>query len=308
MKKTTLTIFFIITFPSLALGAESKILVATPKLGSGVYTIEVRVNTGDEEINAIEGQFIYDQNTLNLEKIITGQSVVGAWLKEPQDSKGKIKFSGIITSGYKGSNGEILSLYLSAKRAGETTVSFSGKVYLNDGEGTAEEINLNSEKFNTVILKEPELLSVLSKDITPPKIIQSEISQNEAMFNGQPFIIVFAKDEESGVAIYELALTETNFSPEEVLKNSEIYWQTFNSPALLSEGFADKYVYVRVKNKEDNTTAQLISTPRQLSPQSPISLLRKWWGLGIIILIIFGLIWGLRRFLSRHGSSYKTSN
>ncbi len=300
MKKIIILIYFLIPFTVFAGSPIFKI--DTPQKASGVYKIEILINTENEEYNAIEGDFFYDKDLIDVTNIITADSIVAAWLINPKAVSGNVKFSGVIPNGYKGSSGNIFSIYATAKNEGKVKIAFQGKAYLNDGLGTIKNISLLEDEFSVVKFDKPEVLSELTEDAISPIILQSAISQNEMMYEGAPFLIVHAKDGESGVANYEFALSDNELKEEEIPVSIDLVWQKFSSPTVLPEFFEEKFVYIRVTDQSGNVTTQLVSPPRQLSPESWGVWLKEWWGLGIIVILVLGLIWlALRRHL--HASS-----
>lgn len=299
-------IFAIILFlvPFLVNAAGIKTSVSTEIKGSGVYVIEVLLNSDKESVNAIEGEIKIPLQSINIEKISTGKSIVTVWLQEPSLSDNPIRFSGVIAKGFDGVNGVLFKIYATAKISGEASILASGKAYLNDGKGTVREIVKKDETYSLAKFEKREALAdAITIDETPPRILQSAISENEAMFDGKPFIIVHAKDDESGVSKYELGLSDVRKDPKEIANDETIQWQIFASPALLPDNFFEKYVYIKVEDKDGNIIAQLVSSPKQLSPENQLIWLKKWWGFCILIVIVFGLILIVRWLLRRHGSN-----
>jgi hypothetical protein len=294
--------------PFLVSAAGISASMSTETKGSGVYVIEVLLNSDKESINAIEGEIKIPLQSINIEKISTGKSIVTVWLQEPSLNDSPIRFSGVIAKGFNGDRGVLFKIYATAKTSGEASILASGKAYLNDGNGTVREIAKKEESYSLAKFEKQEALAqAITVDETPPRILQSAISENEAMFDGKPFIIVHAKDDESGVSKYELGLSDTRKDPKEVANDSSIQWQVFASPALLPDNFFEKYVYIKVEDKDGNIIAQLVSSPKQLSPENQISWLKKWWGFCILIVIVFGLILIVRWLLRRHGSTPSSS-
>lgn len=296
-------IFCILFIANSVYASELAIDITSVREGSGVYIANINLNIGTSTINAIEGSINFDSKKLNVEKIITGKSIIKAWILQPEVNSDNIAFSGIVPGGYTGTEGNIFQVIFSANTKSEAVVSGNLKTFLNDGFATGGLESKFEQKFNTVAIIDKSVLNEIVTDTAPPKILQSVISQNDAMFDGVPFIVVSAKDEESGIAKLEIAIADQKIPESDINLESKLEWVEIQSPAVLPENFDKKYVYTRVIDREGNYVAQLVSLPRQLSPENFINRLKDWWGFGILIVLVFGIFVAIRRFLRRHGTT-----
>lgn len=126
--------------PALAAGAS---LYLAPSAGTYVinnaFTISVKVNSGGEAINAVEGLISYDKDLLDATAVSSGGSIISLWISDPAISKtaGTISFSGGSPKPYTGTAGQIISITFKSKKAGKAFVRFSsGAVTAHDGKGT----------------------------------------------------------------------------------------------------------------------------------------------------------------------------
>jgi len=109
------------------------------KIGDPV-TVTVYVNTQSKAINNAEAIINLPKDLLEFVSIDNQGSIFPSWVEQPRYSKqsGNISFNGgVPTPGYNGGNGEIFSVILRAKSAGDAEIFFSdAAVRANDGLGT----------------------------------------------------------------------------------------------------------------------------------------------------------------------------
>lgn len=283
--------------------AEIHIDVTTKEPKSGIYIADVKLETLEKSLNALDGELIFDSDKLLVERIYTGKSVVKSWILSPVSKNGKIVFSGIIPGGFSGEGGNLFTIIFSSLDEGEVALGTNYQFFLNDGKGTSLQKSSSTSRFLAVSLKNKDDLNNLTFDDKPPRILQSVIAQNDAMFDGKPFIVVTAKDEESGLSRFEIALADKKISDDLLNTSDVLSWQEISVPSVLPDSFEKKYLYARVIDVEGNLVAQLVSAPKELSPESLVKRLKDSYGLVILVIIIFGALLFVRRFLRRHGST-----
>ncbi len=114
--------------------------------GSGSYSlgksfsVKVMVNSGGGVgINAAEGEIHYNPAYLLVTSLSQAGSIFNLWTTNPtySNTDGKVTFGGGSPSAYKGNAGSIFSITFTAKKTGDTDVTFtSGIVLAADGKGT----------------------------------------------------------------------------------------------------------------------------------------------------------------------------
>lgn len=138
------TVFLFLTLPFFA-KASGASLYLSPGAGSffvgSIFDVSIFVNTGGEDVNAVEVNLEFDPLKLQVASPSTGKSFIEVWVSQPTYSnrKGKMSFMGGIPSpGINTSSGLVSTVTLRAIAPGETTINFfsSSKVLLNDSEGT----------------------------------------------------------------------------------------------------------------------------------------------------------------------------
>lgn len=142
MKKVSLFICisaFVVFFPRFA-GAAT--LYFSPSGGSfsvgSTFSVSVRTNTQGQAVNTAEATITYTADTLELVSVGGGSSFPLQTPGSPSKSFGQAYFSGgVPTPGYNGVSGSVGSMTFRAKAVGTAQLAIdSGKILLNDGEGT----------------------------------------------------------------------------------------------------------------------------------------------------------------------------
>jgi len=141
-----LFLIFSFLFAVFALPAEaqSASLYLNPSSASytlgNTFSIDVKVNTGGQAINAAQGTLVYDTNAFESVSISKSGSVFTLWTQDPvvSPADGTISFGGGIPNpGFTGSSGKLFSISLKVRTTGIGTINWSsGAVLANDGKGT----------------------------------------------------------------------------------------------------------------------------------------------------------------------------
>lgn len=144
--------------------------VGTYNLNSN-FTVAVKVDSGEEAINAAEANINYDAETLEIVSVSKANSIFNLWTANPNfsNASGKISFGGGAQSpGFKGSGGNIFNITFKAKKVGEVgLVINSGAVLANDGKGTNVLSSINGGKYT--ISPEVNMPEVNNPDINKAK-------------------------------------------------------------------------------------------------------------------------------------------
>lgn len=119
------------------------ILFMLPEKGTFIideeFTATVNVDT-NMEINAVSGKIYFPVDELEVIGLSKEGSIFTLWTVEPlySNEDGTIQFAGgLPTPGFKGSEGEILTITFKTKQEGEANVEFEeGLVLADDGKGT----------------------------------------------------------------------------------------------------------------------------------------------------------------------------
>ncbi|OGM92528.1 hypothetical protein A2755_00325 [Candidatus Wolfebacteria bacterium RIFCSPHIGHO2_01_FULL_48_22] len=106
---------------------------------SQTFTISVYVSA-QEALNAVGGQIVFPQDTLQVVQVSKVGSILSIWATEPtfSNSQGTVDFEGIVPNpGFSGVAGKIISVTFRAQQTGTAHITVTkGSVLANDGQGT----------------------------------------------------------------------------------------------------------------------------------------------------------------------------
>ncbi|MDD5071464.1 MAG: cohesin domain-containing protein [Patescibacteria group bacterium] len=250
------------------------------------FQASIILDTGDEEINAVEGKIGFPQDLLELEEIRDGNSIINFWVERPQaGGDGEIIFSGITPGGFKGENNFILSLVFSAKGGGEGEIQVKdARILKNDGLGTSAEVSVGFLSFRIGEDAPAEIGEdkIKIRDYEPPETFRPEISRDELIFDGKWFLVFATQDKASGVDYYEVK-EQRKIKLFRWRLGVWKKWQRAESPYILKDQKLQSHVYIKAVDKAGN---ERISS---LSPRKP-SVWYEVYYFYVIIIIAAGLI------------------
>ncbi|KKT12946.1 MAG: hypothetical protein UV95_C0005G0014 [Candidatus Falkowbacteria bacterium GW2011_GWF2_43_32] len=289
LSTLAMVVLFLIVYPTVPVSAAEVFFGADSTTVSvdDELTVDVFLNTEDEDINAVAGRILISEIFWQLKEIKDGDSIINFWAERPQFVRGEISFSGVIPGGYSGQKGLIFSAVFRARQAGESIMAIqNAQALLNDGQGT----ETKTTPYNLqLIISEPALSpavtgeiatasppSVKEQDKTMPEEFVPTVAVDTDMFDGQYFLVFAAQDKESGIDHYEI---QENRRQKIKIKQ----WVNGVSPYLLTDQKLSSYVYVKAVDKSGNSRITM------LSPQNPRSEYRNYLIFGILIIIGFML-------------------
>lgn len=105
-----------------------------------VFSVSVKLHTGGVAVNAAEAFLEFPAEEIEVKEISFENSIFNVWPGEPfySNEEGFVSFSGgLLTPGFNGSAGTILTMFFEVKKEGQAAVNFSqGRVLADDGLGT----------------------------------------------------------------------------------------------------------------------------------------------------------------------------
>jgi len=176
---------------------------------AGEVNVDAIVTPGDEFINALEGEIIYDSTLLILEDISDGDSIVSMWIERPRAiESGVIKFSGIIPGGFGplvSKEGKIVSLRFKPKGTGAANFSFRDyRVFLNSPIPTEVLVESTSLALDIKYSEGDSQPVIIVLDYYPPEDFKPEILEDPNLFGGRHSLIFLTQDKGSGISHYEV--------------------------------------------------------------------------------------------------------
>jgi hypothetical protein len=168
--------------------------------------LKVMIDTEGEEINAVDGSFVYTTSK-DITSLNTGGSILNLWPRKPSLQNGVISFTGGATSGVYGNTLNLFTIAIKPSSTKPITIRFEkNTAYLNDGKGTAIPVSGKTLEIPVQIsgIQENELASLITEDKTPPESFKIELGNDPSISDGKYFISFFTQDRESGIARYEV--------------------------------------------------------------------------------------------------------
>lgn len=140
------------------------------------FSVNISVTSADRSMNAASGTVTFPTDKLQVSSISKSGSIVDFWAVEPSfsNSSGTVKFEGVVlTPGYQGLSGKILTINFKGKKEGLAEVKMTGgQVLANDGVGTAILSSVGSGSFTIkAVEKAPEKIDL---EETPEAVPEKE--------------------------------------------------------------------------------------------------------------------------------------
>ena len=274
--------------------AELSFTTAQPQLKTNqVFEVQLHISTPDQEVNAVQATVVYPKDELNLMDVRDANSIITAWIEKPSAAlsvPGAYVFSGIIPNGFRGTDGELLTLDFEAKKSGGAAISASDiKILLNDGKGTAASVSSTPLTTSISALKSASsTVSAIADDHTPPQLFTLELSRDPNTFEGKWFISFVAQDKESGVDHYE--------AREQVIGAATSSWSVATSPYVLQDQSLGSRVEVKAIDKNGNEQLSLLTTPTSTSSARSTS---RAGVLSWVVITVCALLAGLILWLKK---------
>lgn len=193
MKRVLLLILFSLFLPGVVSAAEIYLWPNNWQVRPGeTFLLELQVNS-DQQINALEGELIWQPTDLELLSVNTGGSIFDLWISEPTKfSPGQVSLVAGATIPWQGNSGKIANfLFKAGVNLTSTRINLSDNTKLIRADGTAEMLTVdilpavvemvNTESIATIITSnlipdENKWIAVNTFDIHWPKQDQVEYS------------------------------------------------------------------------------------------------------------------------------------
>lgn len=209
MKKF-IKIFIIILLLTFAYSASASVLELNLDKSQiqegGLSTLSVSLDTNGALVNTIEGDLVYNNRLIKIEKLDIGGSIVNLWIDKPkQEDTGRLHFSGIIPGGLSVSNGNIFSVVIRGQSIGSSNISLENiNLFLNDGEGSRDSVKVNNVQIEIKENSTGSVELVERNDQFPPEEFNIVRSRDESLYDNQWFIAFSTQDKGVGVDHYRV--------------------------------------------------------------------------------------------------------
>lgn len=279
-------IFFLVvlTFflPLISRAAEIEINTGSSKYDlKETFFVEVYLNTGLENINALEGVISFDSNLALLE-IIDSDSIINFWIEKNVAEK-SFQFAGIVPGGFRGTGGKLFTLVFETENSGKTNIILeNAAVFLNDGSGTEQKLFGKQKEFtiSDKLSLNAGQKNLFSSDIYPPESFKPEISKSDSLFDGEWFLVFDTEDKNSGISHY--LIKEAKFKVLMFFKS----WKIVESPYVLADQSRTSFIAIKAVDKADNEIVERVYPEVQKSPIVRISSIV----VAVLVIIIFLLL------------------
>lgn len=205
------------------------------------FSVGVYVSSPDQAMNAVSATVKFP-SSLQVVSVSKNGSIVDFWAQEPSFSNtaGEVKLEGVVlTPGYKGPSGKVLTITFKGKSSGLANVSMTNtSVLANDGIGTNILKNVSGATFTIkeVEVKEPEVIKI--EDLTPVDegIIKEEVCEPDSIITSSTHPGVVWRRENSAAFSWDIN-KDTLASKIAFDKNPDTEPTTINSPAIVEKRF-----------------------------------------------------------------------
>lgn len=256
------------------------------------FQVDLLLNTEDEDINAIEGALWFPADLVEVKEIRDGSSVINFWIKKPSLlSQSQIIYSGIIPGGFNDKKGLIFSVVFKTIKEGVSTIEiYDAKVLLNNGQGTAANLQTSSFKFQVSNVQETSTVPLINeiKDIDPPEFFTPTLAQSPDVFNNLWFVVFSTQDKGTGIDHYEVA----EKSGALIGNYNSLPWQRAVSPYLLIDQSLGSSIYIKAVDRAGNFEVAIL--PNKDTTSTWFNSIEFWsiiLLLGIITIGIIKKIW-----------------
>jgi hypothetical protein len=180
-------------------------VVPNPLADDSATIVEVRLDPQTKNLNVVEGVIKFQGEAAEKLSvgIETGGSALTLWTSAPQYSSAEkaLRFAGGVPDGFN-QESLLLRLRLVSPSAGVASISWiGGMAYLNDGQGTKENI---FAKSITISFSPSDSVPPSSEplDKAAPNFQYVDIGRDASVYDGKYFVSFSATDDRSGVARY----------------------------------------------------------------------------------------------------------
>lgn len=241
------------------------ILFLTSPFSAFAATAVVSVDTGGDNINALEGSVVFPE-TVHIDQIGAGSSVISMWVIPPKQDGYAVNFSGITPGGFSGTHTVFTIVGDFTGEDIARTRFISVTALKNDGLGTQ----------GTAVLS--IALTPAKFDTEPPETFIPAIARDSNVFDGKYFLVFSAQDKSSGISHYEVR---------------EGWWGPFHeatSPYLLKNQGLTTDVYVKAIDNAGNERVAVVK-----AAHGTAKILLAF--VAILILLVLGIVAYKRQWL-----------
>lgn len=285
MKKLILiTFLFGLFVPSYIYAGTVSVTSPKSSIVGDEVILEVRMDPGMDDINALSGEIHIDPSLASLERVYDGNSPVLFWVEEPKvdtayrhgvSAKNTIIFSGFSPGGIQG-KGAVFSFVIKLKAVGNLSfIVQKASLLKNDGQGTPARVSTPESTLQ--ILPGDSNKKIVIEDLVSPEVFTLLIGTSTEIYNGAYFVSFATQDKGVGIDHYEFASTW-------LLNPGNKDWKEAMSPQILAGKDLYKKIFIKAVDKAGNTEISTVNAPKHYSVEAVGAII------GIILLCVLYFI------------------
>lgn len=215
---------------------------------SGTYNKDVNFSVGiyvassDQPMNAASATIKFPTDKLQVVSVSKSGTIIDFWAQEPtfSNTNGEIKLEGVVlTPGYQGPAGKILTINFKGKNTGTAGISIStSSVLANDGIGTNILKSVSGASFiiKESEAKEPEVIKI--NDLKPIEegVVTEEICEPDSIITSATHPGVVWRRENTAAFSWDID-KDTLASKIAFDRNPDTEPTTINSPAIVEKRY-----------------------------------------------------------------------
>jgi hypothetical protein len=260
-----ITILSLIFVPTVAFAAEVSLERAfDPFFEESIYEIQVVLDPEGSEWTAVQGEILFESDSVRLLDLKTGGSLVGLWVDTPEIKGNRVRFSGMTPGGGGQEKGLLFSIFLQVAELQESEIltielsDFVLSVYPDFSEPV--EIKMSPLSLLLVSTSQPPQ-NVQITDKTQPNGFSLSRIRSKLISSRHPVLLFQTVDDNAGISHYELfSSTREQEITEDFLESDG--WVHVESPLILDKGLNDTYLYIKAVDRAGNVLT------RSLDPES----------------------------------------
>ncbi len=277
----------------LPLVSDAATLTLSPKSAQYVFgkaiTINLYVSSPDQAMNAVSAHLSFPTDMLSVTSVSKSDSIIGIWAQDPSFSNtlGTIDLEGVVlTPGFTGSGGKVLSIVFKAKKAGTADIKFlSGSVLANDGNGTALATTLGKATLTITNEAEPQEATTtvaLPKAPAGPPVIEYYSAH---LSEGDPIVIKGHTDSVGSKILFHMKYGNGIGTIDSVISNA------FGDFTFTDAGASQEGIYTFFAESADDTGVKSGPTETYtIHVTSPYYVYIGSWKISIFIVLGFILL------------------
>ncbi len=209
---------------------------------NATFSVGVYVASPDQPMNAAGATVKFPADKLQVVSVSKTGSIIDFWAQEPSFSNatGEIKMEGVVlTPGYQGAAGKILTVNFKGKSVGTAGISISSSsVLANDGIGTNILKSVSGASFviKEAEVKEPEVIKLDDLKPVEEDVVKEEVCEPDSIISSATHPGVVWRRENTAAFSWDIE-KDTLASKIAFDKNPDTEPTTINSPAIVEKRY-----------------------------------------------------------------------